>query len=102
MKLDLFDVLLPPVGAVVVSLLGWGVARSINGGRQLSSIQKKMLFYGAFLFSLGMCYSMIIVARLRWPKPLWIVLTVAWASLLFLVAWRRHRRDRPANAGTGD
>jgi tryptophan-rich sensory protein len=93
MKLDLFDILLPPVGAIVVSLLGWGTARSMNGGRALSSIQKKMLFYGAFLFSLGMCYSMIIVARLHWPKALWIVFTVAWALALALTAYYRERRS---------
>ncbi len=91
MKLDPFDILAPPIIALVFLALGWISSRNIAGGRPLSSQMKKGLFYG-FFFVLGMGYSMAIVAMLDWPRPTWIVLTVAWALLLALVAWRRTRR----------
>ena len=34
---------------------------------------------------------MALVAMFSWPRPLWIVFTVAWALLLTLIAWWRYR-----------
>ena len=42
--------------------------------------------YG-FFFVLAMCCSMAVVAMLSWPRPLWIIFTVAWALLLISTAW---------------
>jgi hypothetical protein len=54
---------------------------------------KKGLFYG-FFFVLGMGYSMAVVAMFGWPRPLWIIFTVAWALLLALIAWWRYRQTQ--------
>lgn len=97
MRLDLFDILLPPVLAVVVSLLGWGATRAINGGHPLNPIQRMMFFCG-FWFVLGMGYSMVAVGVLHWPHWAWIPPTFAWASLLTVIAWRRYRGHRDADS----
>jgi uncharacterized membrane protein YccC len=52
---------------------------------------KMMLGYG-FLFVIGMLYSMAFVAMFKWPRPLWIVLTVAWTLLLAFIARRHYQR----------
>jgi hypothetical protein len=90
MKLDPFDIILPPVVASIFLGLGWTSSRAIAGGGPLSSHMKKMLFYSS-LFVLGMGYSMSFVVMLGWPRPLWIVFTATWALLLMLMAWWRHR-----------
>lgn len=89
MKLDPFDILLPPVLALIFLALGWTSLRTTAGGRPLSPQMKKGLLY-AFLFVLGMGYSMAFVAMFSWPRPLWIVFTVAWALLLTLIAWWKY------------
>ena len=93
MRLDLFDILLPPVLAVVVSLLGLGSTRAINGGRPLNPAQRIMFFFGFWLV-LGMGYSMTVIGALHWPRWAWIPPTVIWALLLGAFAWRRYRRQR--------
>jgi lipopolysaccharide export LptBFGC system permease protein LptF len=97
MTLDLFDILAPPVVAVVVSLLGWGATRAINGGRSLNPIQQIMFFF-SFWFVLGMGYSMMLVGALDWPHWAWIPPTVVWALLLGYLAWRRRRRQRESES----
>ena len=101
MSFDLFDIMLPPVLAIVVLLLGWGSTRAINGGRPLNPIQR-IMFSFSFWFVLGAGYSMVVVGALHWPHWAWIPPTVLWAALLAIVAWRRHRRSRPRDAGIGD
>ncbi len=101
MRFDLFDILLPPVLAIVVSFLGWGSTRAINGGRPLNPIQRIMFFF-SFWFVLGTGYSMVVVGALHWPHWAWIPPTVLWASLLALVAWRRRSRTRSEDPGARD
>jgi len=92
MKLDPFDIFFPAIIAAVFLALGWISSIRIAGG-PLSSQMKKGLLYG-FFFVLGMGYSMAIVAMFGLPRPLWIMLTVAWAMLLASIAWWRYRRSR--------
>lgn len=93
MKLDPFDIFAPGILALIFLALGWISSRSIAGGGPLSSQMRKGLFYG-FFFVLGMGYSMAVVAMFGWPRPLWIVFTVAWALLLASIAWGRYRQTR--------
>jgi hypothetical protein len=55
MKIDLLDLLAPPVGAIVWLLLSWLYARAVSLGRPFSRIQKGMISCG-LLFVLGMRY----------------------------------------------
>ncbi len=97
MRLEPFDILLPPVLAIVVSLLGWGSTRAINGGRPLNPTQRIIFFFG-FWFVLGMGYSMTVVGALHLPHWAWIPPTVIWALLLSSFAWRRYRRQRESGS----
>jgi hypothetical protein len=97
MKLDPFDIFLPPILSCVFAALVWLSDRTITGGRPLTPHMKKVLFY-SFFFVLGMGYSMAIVAMLGWPRPFWIVFTVAWALLLASIAWWRYRRSQSQTA----
>lgn len=80
----------PPVLALVFLLLGWPYARVVAAGRPLSKVQRVALRYG-FAYVLGMGYLMAIVSTLGWKGHWAIVLTVIWALVLALLAWRRHR-----------
>jgi hypothetical protein len=91
MRLEWTDVFAPPLVALVVLLLGWSATRAINGGRPLTSIQRNMGWFVP-LFILGCGYSMMIVGAFHWPHWTWIPPSAAWAAVLGLVAWRRHRQ----------
>jgi hypothetical protein len=54
---------------------------------------KMILGYG-FFFVLGTLYSIAFVVMFAWPRPLWIVFTVAWALLLVSIAWWRYRQGQ--------
>lgn len=90
----LIDILAAPLMALFVGLMGWGSARSINGGRALSPHQRGTLFYACW-FTLGMGYAILLGPHLGslvgWP-PLWIPILVAWGALLAYIVWRRYRR----------
>jgi hypothetical protein len=97
MKLDTFDLLFPAILSCVFFVLVWLSDRTITKGQPLTPHMKKVLFYGFFLV-LGMGYSMSIVAMFGWPRPLWIVFTVAWALLLASIAWWRYRQSQNQTA----
>ena len=93
MKIDPFDLFFPAILSCVFFVLVWLSDRTITKGQPLTSHMKKVLFYG-FFFVLGMGYSMTFVSMFGWPRPLWIVFTVAWALVLALIAWWRYRQAR--------
>jgi hypothetical protein len=57
--IDPFAILAPPILTLIVIVLGYSQSRRIRGGKPLSSIQRKMLFYFAF-FVLGMGYAIML------------------------------------------
>lgn len=61
--LDPFDLVMPPMVALAVLVLGYAQCRRIRHGQPLSSFQQKLLFYGT-VFTLGMCYAMSLHVRL--------------------------------------
>lgn len=91
--LDPFDLLAPLVITLAVLVLGYVQFRIIRRGQALSSIQRKLLFYGT-VFTLGMCYAIMlqdqIGSLLHWRNA-WIAVMVAWGMLLAAIAWIRHR-----------
>src|SRR5579863_4929502 len=79
-SLDPFDLPLPPVVTLAVLVLGYVQSRIIRRGKPLSSIQRKLLFYGP-VFTLGMTYAMAfhgqLAALFHWENA-WIAVMVAW------------------------
>jgi|KBSMisStaDraftv2_1062788.scaffolds.fasta_scaffold57635_2 TRAP-type mannitol/chloroaromatic compound transport system permease small subunit len=57
--IDPFAIFAPPILALVVLVLGYVQSRMIRRGRPLSSIQRKLMFYGP-VFTLGMCYAIML------------------------------------------
>lgn len=74
-------------------LLSWSSARAISRGRPLSHAQRSIVFF-AFVFVLGMSYSMMIGSWLGWPDWGWSLPTAVWGGLLAFIAWRRHNRSQ--------
>ncbi len=91
--LDPFDLLMPPMVALAVLVLGYAQSRRIRGGQPLSSFQRKLLFYGP-VFTLGMGYAMAfhlqLAALLHWENA-WIAAIAAWGALLIAIAWPSYR-----------
>ena len=67
--------------------------RLYNWGRPLSSIQKKMLFYG-WMFVLGMGYLMLFAGNMHWPKSLLFSAIGIGGGLVASVAWWRYLQSR--------
>jgi hypothetical protein len=96
----------PPILTLIAVALGYSQGRRIRGGKPLSSIQRKMLFYFAF-FALGMTYAIMLhdqlAALFHW-RSAWIAVMVAWGALLAAIAWMRYRSTalpRPPVDGDG-
>jgi hypothetical protein len=86
------------VGITLIFLgLSWSYMRSINVGRPLRPIQRKMLFYG-FIFVLGMGCMMLLVTDLHWPKQLLFTLIGIWGVLVAATAWWRYRQSQSQTA----
>ena len=49
MRLGWDDLLMPPALMIAFFLLGWPYARSVNGGKPLTSTQRGMLVYGCWM-----------------------------------------------------
>jgi hypothetical protein len=82
------------VGITLIFLaLSWSYMRSINVGRPLRPIQRKMLFYG-FIFVLGMGCVMLLVTDLHWPKQLLFPLIGIWGVLVAATAGWRYRQSQ--------
>jgi hypothetical protein len=92
-EIDLFDLLFPPVITLVVLVLGYVQSRIIRRGKPLSSLQRKLMFYGP-VFTLGMCYAIMLqdhlAALFHWQSAC-IAVIVAWGALLAAIAWTRYR-----------
>jgi len=103
--IDPYAIFAPPILTLIGVALGYSQCRRIRGGKPLSSIQRKMMFYFAF-FALGMTYTMAfhdqLAALFRW-KNAWIAVIVAWGALLVAIAWMKHRRTAlPRTPAAGD
>ena len=104
-EFDPYAIFAPPILTLIGVALGYSQCRRIRGGKPLSSVQRKMMFYFAF-FSLGMTYTMAfhdqLAALFRW-KNAWIAVIVAWGALLAAIAWIRYRSAAlpPPPAGDG-
>jgi hypothetical protein len=98
-NIDPFDLLMPPVVTLAVLVLGYSQSRMIRRGQPLSSIKRKLLFYGP-AFTLGMGYAIILQDQigtlLHWRNG-WIAVIVVWGALLAAVAWMRYRKDQEKN-----
>jgi hypothetical protein len=66
MKIDALDVLLPPIAATALWILGWSSTRAINRGRPLNPNQRMIAAFG-FWFTLGTAYSMVAVGAFKLP-----------------------------------
>jgi hypothetical protein len=97
MTFNWFDFLLPAIAALAWLFLSWSYGRSITGGRQLSTVMRRITVYG-FLFVLGVGYVMLIGSRLRWPHSAWFALIAVWGLLLASIAGWRHRRGSSADS----
>jgi hypothetical protein len=93
MKLDGFDLLLPPIAATVFWILGWSSTRAINKGRPLNPNQRMIAAFG-FWFMLGAAYSMVAVGAFKLPHWAWIPPALLWMILVGFVLWRRRERHR--------
>ena len=103
--IDPFAIFAPPIITLVVLVLGYVQSWIIRRGQPLTSIQRKLLFYGT-VFTLGMCYAIAfqdeLAALFHWQSS-WIAVMVAWGALLAAIAWMRHRRDAlPRAPAAGD
>src|SRR5665213_4101456 len=98
MRFDPADILAPPIIALVFLCLGLLYGRTIRQGQPLTPVMRMILGYG-FLFVLGTLYSIAFVVMLGWPRPLWIVFTVAWALMLASIAWWRYRQRQSQSQG---
>jgi tryptophan-rich sensory protein len=91
--IDPFAIFFPPILTLIVIALGYSQSRSIRGGKPLSSIQRKLMFYMP-AFVLGMGYAMAfheqLAALFRWENA-WIAVMVVWGALLAAIAWMRYR-----------
>jgi len=83
--------------ALVFLALSWTYMRSLNLGRPLRPIQRKMLFY-SFIFALGMCYLMLLVGDMHWPKSLLFPMIGIWGGVVGFVAWWRYRQSQSQTA----
>jgi hypothetical protein len=90
-----FAIFAPPILTLIGVALGYSQCRRIRGGKPLSSIQRKMVLYFAFLL-LGMGYAIMLQDHLgalfHWENA-WIAVMVAWGTLLAAIAWTRYRRN---------
>ena len=70
-EIDPFAIFAPPIITLAVLVLGYVQSRIIRRGRPLSSIQRKLMFYGP-VFTLGMTYAIAfndqLTALFRWEK----------------------------------
>ena len=83
--------------ALIFLVLSWSYMRSLNLGRPLRPIQKKMLFY-SFIFALGMCYLMLLAGDMHWPKSLLFPVIGIWGGVVGFVAWWRYRQSQSQTA----
>ncbi len=96
MRVDLVDILGPPVLGVAFLFLSWSQMRMTRGRDGLTSYDKKLLTYG-FLFVVGLGYLVLLARELHWPDSLMYVAIGAWGVLLAFIAWRRYQRERAAS-----
>ena len=85
-----------PVLVLILLVVIYLWSRGVRRGKPLLPIQKSMILY-ACLFSLGMGYAIVfkdeLAALFGW-KSAWIIAAILWGTLLALVAWHRHRREK--------
>jgi hypothetical protein len=97
MRIDWLDVLFPPAGTLAFLFLSWSTMRTINAGRPLDRVQRRLVAYGAF-FALGMCYVMAVGSWFHWPTWIWFTLIAVWGVLILYIAWRRSQRKETGTA----
>ncbi|HVZ59961.1 MAG TPA: hypothetical protein VG892_04160 [Terriglobales bacterium] len=83
--------------ALIFLALSWSYMRSLNSGGALRPSQKKILLY-SFIFALGMCYLMLLVGDMHWPKSLSFPMIGIWGVVVGFLAWWRYRQSRNQNA----
>ena len=93
----LWNLLGPPIMALVYFGLCLGWARSVRRGRPLTPFQRLMLTYSV-LVMLGLGYAMAFGGPLgavlhMSPKRAWIPVSIAWALALAGIAWWRHKQN---------
>ncbi len=93
MRVDWIDIVFPPAGSLAFLFLSWSTMRTINAGRPLDRVQRRLVAYRAF-FAVGMCYIMAVGSWLHWPAWIWFTLIAAWGVLILYIAWRRSQRKQ--------
>jgi hypothetical protein len=81
------DVLVISAVSLIFLGLSWSSARSINLGKPLSDLQRKMLFW-SFLFIWGSGCIMAISTALNYSDALMFSIIAGWAILLAGLAFR--------------
>jgi len=95
------QLIIPVLGAIVVTFFTWSLNRTLSRGRPMSAFSKKVLSHG-FLFVLGVGlfigWNDQLASLLRFPgREVWRPLSFGWAVLLLYDATRRLHRERDAN-----
>src|SRR5437868_6524715 len=90
MSFDLTDILMPPLLALVFLAFAGMFGRVIRKTRPLTSFMRALTVYGA-LYTLGMGYIVLTVAKSHLPDWLYVALPVTWAAALGLIAWHLRR-----------
>lgn len=101
MKDPIGQLVIPVVGAIVVTFFTWSLNRNLSRGRPMTSFSKKLLSHG-FLFVLGVGlfigWNDQLALLLRFQgREVWRPLSFGWAVLLLYDATRRLHRERERN-----
>lgn len=100
---QIFNIIAPPVLALMFSVICYGWARATRRGKPLTSLQRGMILY-ATIFALGMVYLILfqdgLGKFLRW-KDAWIAALVLWGLILAALAWWRHRSTLSERSDVG-
>lgn len=95
-SVDPLDLLVPPIIALIVLVLGYLQARIARRGKPLTPILRKVTFYAPILL-LGVGYAMAfhdqLAAFFHWGNA-WIGAMIAWALVLAAIAWTRRGAGR--------
>jgi len=85
------DIFIPPIGTLVITLMGWLYFRQLNMWGPLDSFQRALLLYGGVFF-FGVLCGLLVIMPLQWPPQYWIPLIIAWGTLVGLFAYFRQKR----------
>ena len=94
-----FDLLFPPIGALIVYGCAYAVARAIAGGSSVSQPTKTVLWFSSLL-ALGIGYDMALTKLLGFSRQtLWVTLPI-WALVLIVLTRRRYQTKKQSQDPT--